>query len=347
MRMRTSLPSTLVCLTATAAGAVAQGVPQDVELSLDPNRIYVAARFSFNVSADLRNMAVVPNAPPEYDDVFVRPDISGSTGGLTWNWGYESADQLSDTVPGGSLNLHYVAGSPRDLTTQALDSDLTAGFEVGYGRQLGLIHVGPNRNMVWGVQAAFGSLDVNLESTSLITGNAARVTHQYNLSGVVPPLAPYSGSYEGPGPLLPSTFASSATDYLSASSTQHATLDAMVLGFKIGPFLEFPVHKRLSLQAGAGVAVMDVLAELTCRESLQLAGLTAPLLRDYQYEHDEWVFGFYASVGVGWALSDTMTVFAGAQYLGIDDVTVAGAAREATLKLNQSIEIVAGVRVSF
>jgi len=59
------------------------------------------------------------------------------------------------------------------------------------------------------------------------------------------------------------------------------------------------------------------------------------------------VFGFYASVGVGWALSDTMTVFAGAQYLGIDDVTVAGAAREATLKLNQSIEIVAGVRVSF
>lgn len=345
--MKNSLPISLACATAAAAGAFTKAAAQDIELSLDPNRIYVAARFSLNVSASLKNLPIAPNAPLDYDDGFVRPDISGNTGGLTWNWGYQSASQLTDALPGGSLSLNYVVSSPRDLTTQSLDSDLAAGFEIGYGRQLGLISIGRDRSIVWGAQAGFGSLDVNLDGTSLITGSAARVTDEYNLGGMIPPVAPYAGTFEGPGPLLPSAFASSVTNYPSATSSQTAQLDAMVLGFKLGPFIEVPVHKRLSIQAGAGVAVMDVLAELTCHESLGIDGMSAPLKYYYNYEHDEWVFGFYANVGLGWAINDTLTVFVGAQYMGIDDVTVQGGGREATLELSGSVEIIAGIRASF
>ncbi len=346
--MKTFSRSTFTSLAMIAATSVAvTSRAQDPELSIDLNRVSVAARFGFNISASLLNQAVTPNSPPDYTDGFVLTDISGNAIGKTWNWGYQTADQVADALPGGSIDFHYVAASPRDGTVEDMEADLAAGFEVSYGRQLGLIGIGQDRSMVWGVEVSFGSLDVNLESKNTCTGTATRVTHHYALDGVVPPVAPYSGSYEGPGPLLSSNFSSSSTSVLAATSTQTSRLDALLLGFKLGPFLEAPVYKRLSLQASAGLAVMNAMTELTCRESLVLAGLDEALAQDLKYEHDEWVFGFYGSLLLGYEINDALTLFIGGQYQVLDDVTVSGAGRESTLSLGEDFEVMAGIRATF
>jgi len=346
--MKSAFSFELVCLTAAVVGGqFGNCIGQELELSIDPNRVYVNARFSFNISASLKSIPIAPGAEPDYYDGFVQDDISGNARGLTWNWGYQTADQVGDSLPGGALSMHYFANSPRDGTSQTLDSDITAGFEIGYGRQLGLIRLGPNRSAVWGVQGGFGSLDINLDGSSLLTGNASLVEHVYALGGVVPPVAPYTGSFEGPGPLIPRTPASSATRTVEVSSQQSAQLDALVLGFKVGPFIEVPIYKRLSLHASAGAAIMDALAELKCHETMKINGTSTILERTFNYEHDEWVFGFYANLALGWSVTDTFALLLGAQYQGIDDVEIVGAGREAKLNLGESIEIIAGLRVSF
>lgn len=346
--MKASFSFELVCLTAAVVGGqIGNCIGQELELSIDPNRFYANARFSFNISASLKSLPIAPSAEPDYYDGFVRPDISGNAGGLTWNWGYQTADQVGDSLPGGALSMHYFASSPRDGTSQTLDSDITAGFEIGYGRQLGLIRLGPNRSAVWGVQGGFGSLDINLDGSSLLKGNASLVEHVYALGGVVPPVAPYTGSFEGPGPLIPTTPASSVTSAVGVTSQQNAQLDALVLGFKVGPFVEVPIYKRLSLHASAGAAIMDALTELKCSETMQIDGTSTILQRTFNYENDEWVFGFYANLALGWSVTDTFTFVLGAQYQGLDDVEVVGADREAKLDLGGSIEVIAGLRMSF
>ncbi len=92
---------------------------------------------------------------------------------------------------------------------------------------------------------------------------------------------------------------------------------------------------------------MDALAELKCHETMQIDGTSKRLQRSFSYEHDEWVFGYYANLALGWSVTDTFTFILGAQYQALDDVEVVGAGREAKLKLGESIEVIAGLRASF
>ena len=335
------------CVILVACAGLPTGCAQETELSIDRNRVTVMARFAFNLSADLRNINTPTPSPLKYDDGLVLPDISGSAGGTTWYWGYQSASQINESVPGGGLDLHYTAGSPGDGTTARLDPDLAAGFDLGYGRELGRIRLGRERSLAWGLQAGFGSLDVNLESNTKTAGFVQRVTDEYGLGGVLPPVAGYTNTFAGPGPLI-STNYTSTTANLPATSSQNTQLDSLVLGFKLGPFVEVPLYKRLSLQAGGGLAAMYVQADLRWTENLTLGGsglYTAPRTGDYQ--HEEWVLGYYANAGLVFALNPNLSLFGGVQYQALPDVKIAGGGKEATLHLSQTIEALVGIRASF
>src|SRR4051812_35483703 len=87
------------------------------------NRFFVGGRLHFNIKADLKTLPGGFNAGPDYDDGFVRTDISGNAGGKTWNWGYTSTNQLFGASPDRQLELHG-APSPRDGITERLEHDL-------------------------------------------------------------------------------------------------------------------------------------------------------------------------------------------------------------------------------
>jgi hypothetical protein len=65
------------------------------------------------------------NLPMIYDDGFIGPDISGSTDGLTWYWGYTNSSQIAAD---GTMLLHVI--KVRDARTIELTTDAysTAGI---------------------------------------------------------------------------------------------------------------------------------------------------------------------------------------------------------------------------
>lgn len=327
------------------AGLEAQAQDDFDDPTLDRNRVQVNARFAFNITAEFRNTALPLNTRPNYDDGFVLPDIGGSADGTTWYWGYTDASQAQ----GGNLDLHLVGGSPRDGTAEETDAGLQAGFEVLYGRVLGFIDLKGDRKIAWGVQGGFGSLDVNIEEDNTIGGDVVRSGDRYRLGNVTPPVAPYAGTFEGPGPLLSTQYTALPNETVAATSYQNAQLDSLVLGLKLGPFIEVPLSERFSVEVSAGVAAMDVLTTFRYTESLALTGVSGapPLPYEGDYDDSEWVLGFYGNVTVSYAVNYNLRLFLGAQFTGLDDVTVTGGTKEATLKLGQQFEILAGIRASF
>ncbi|MBM3878968.1 MAG: hypothetical protein FJ387_04515 [Verrucomicrobia bacterium] len=335
--------STLGAAAGLASAFGAEVLPFEDDVGVDRNRVFIGARFSFNIQAELRNGAVAANVPPAYDDGFVRPDSSGASGS-TWYWGYDRADQ----IVGDSLALSISTGSPRDGMVDTLQEDPQAGFELLYGRVLGRFGLGPATTITWGILGGFSSLDVLLEESDTINGTLSRTTDSYSLGGISPPPAPYAGTFAGPGPVIGSAAAASLTTTLPAWSATSAKVDALLLGFKLGPFVEVPIYRRLSAQLSGGLGAIYAQHELSFTETL---GLTAaggpPPARVGRFQDDAWLLGFFGQAQLEFRLGDTMSVFAGGQYRHLGDTSVAGGGKEATLDLAGTFEGIVGLKFSF
>lgn len=351
-----SRPSpTLAGLVLCALGATfGSGHAQDDDITLDRNRLWVNARFAFNVSARIRTLSPPPPAtPPLYDDGFVLPDSSGSTDGLTWYWRYDQPNQID--AAGTTLSLHRATGSPRTGTTETLEGDPHAGFELLYGHVLGFFNLSKTRQAAWGIAGGFSALDVNLERTSDVAGTVSRQTYAYSLGGTVVPTAPYSGTFSGPGPVLGTAGSPLVVPVpagpvnVAATSTQTSQIDALALGVKLGPFVELPISRRLSINVGAGLAAVDVLNTFSFNETIRLTGASGgpPSPRNEEYRHDEWLLGFYAQATISYAINYSLGVFAGIQYQNLGEATVTGGGKEAALDLGQAYELILGIRASF
>ena len=320
---------------------------QDDDITIDLNRIWVNARFAFNISAEFRTTSTPPlSTPPRYDDGYVLTDVSGSEDGKTWNWGYQSASQIS----GDNINFHVTTGSPFTGTSEEKSGDVQAGFEIVYGRVLGFFKLSEKRQVAWGVLGGFGTIDINIDGSATRSGTASRQTYQYSLGGIVPPVAPYSGSYEGPGPVIGVNSTGTSTSDVPLTSSQYVRLDSLALGFRLGPFAEVPLGRGFSLNLSAGVAIADVLNTFTYQETFSLPGAapgTPPPQQQEEIDHSAWLVGYFGNATLNYALNYNLTVFAGVQYQSLGDIDIPGNGRTATLKLGQVLEAQIGLRASF
>jgi hypothetical protein len=326
------------------AATLAHGQTELDDLSLSKNRVRISGRFGFDVSAQVKNLPPAGVTAGSYDDGFVHPDISGGAGGKTWNWGYANASQ----VVGDTLHFDRVESSPRDGTTDSLSKTPTAGFEILYGRELTRLRLSANSSAVIGAEVGFGTMDYNLSGGSTVNGTVTQTTDIYNLNGITPPLAPYAGTYNGPGPLLNLSPTSSSSGQLAASSSISERVRSLVYGFKLGPFVEVPLYKRLSLELGAGVAAVIADTELEFTETVSVpAGVNPLLLRGVKVNHSESLFGFYGTGSLAYEVGADIRIFAGGQYQHLGNASVTGGNKEATLKLGGTIEAVVGVSIGF
>ncbi len=335
-------PSLAACLAgALAPHSLAQGEDQD--LVLDRNRLMVAARFSFGVRMQVENLSVPPLPSGEYHDGFVRPDLSGSADGKTWYWGYQSDSQ----VAGDDLQMHQVIGSPSDGQSATSDNGLQAGFEVVYARELGRFNLG-KRRVPWGVEVGISSLNSKLETQDQFAGTVSVVTDSFHLNGVVPPLAPYSGTYNGPGPLLDTSPYASNPATASASSDVHSTVDSLLVGLKLGPFLEIPITPKINFNFSAGLAGLGAFTDFKFQETALVPSYPdLALSRSGEISKDSFVLGAYAEATFSYALSDFLSLYAGGQYQYLGDIHVSTGGKEATLQFDQAFEAVVGLRTSF
>jgi opacity protein-like surface antigen len=305
------------------------------------NRFSLGPRFALNINADFSNLGgVAPrngSQPGIYDDGYNLIDSSGSADGTTWNWGYDRPEQYADDA----IRLSQ-SSSPGALTAPKAGDDPHHGLELGYARELA--QWGPTR---WGLEAAFGYTAIRIRDTRALADDVVRVSDSFALDGVIPPLAPYRGTFEGPGPLL-STVPSSQTSFEAGAALVEGsrTLDTDLYAWRLGPYVELPLVDPVSLWIGGGLALAYLDSRFAYTETVSMPDVDS-IRRDGSQSKDGWLVGGYAAAGVAVALDANWSVFAAAQYQNLGRFSQETDGKRARLDLGQAIFVHAGLSVHF
>jgi hypothetical protein len=294
-------------------------------------------------------------ADRSYDDGYVRRDYgTGVWDNNTWYWGYKSGEQIAD----GQLLFHSrtssIVGdsfSPRDSYSLDLDDGMGAEARIG-GRVFGSNRV--RGSLVVGV--GFSSFDgsTGFEDLGYVRSyRAGRITDTYNLftdPGAVPP-APYSGTKEGPGYIIPnipvqrqiSSGRGSPATEIYHNVRQDVDVDLWVASFGLD------VRggcRTVSYVAGAGFSANFVGAD----SAFRLAATENGVVLDsacYSEDANAFEWGMYGEVGVVFHLSRRVSLGLRGRYdYMLDDAELSFSKTNAKIDLS-GFSALANLGISF
>lgn len=336
-----------LCLLVAATATTAVTTAGAQEFFDARNRLQLGGRVGFNLSVDFRNRGgVLPDTlgpatgggvDRDYADGFVRRDAAGNDGGKTWNWGYTRDAQVS--TDGSTLTQTGYTGNPyADSSDRSEDPQY--GAELIYGRILGEI-----AGAKWGLELGVNWSTFDVDDTSRLSGSITRVTDAYALDGILPPAAPYAGSFDGPGPLISDT-PTRTTATVGSVIDGARKLEGQLLGLRFGPMVDLPMGDWLSAQLSGGFAAGWLDAEFSYSETASAPDGTS-WSRAGNGSSDEWVFGFYARGQVTVQLNERLGIYAAIEYQGLEDATIDAAEQSARVQLDQGYYVSAGLSVHF
>lgn len=347
---RTAVAGAMFVMTVALPALMAQQGSVDQE---SPNRFHLNGRSLFNVSADFRHSRSAAETIPgvgvhgvnhTYANGYVNVDDSENAGNMTWNWGFQANGDGSSPVQGTSLNLRSGVRSPAEGRSHEESADPLPGFELGYGRVLKTFDL-HGRPLRLGIQGAFGMTFLDIRDRSTISGPTAGVIDTYDLGGLpIIPNAPYAGSSPVPGGPLPLLLPDSpaARAYQTATSKERMEVDGNLFGFKVGPFLELPLGKSVSVQMQGGFAAVLADGKFSWRESIN--GGAASSGSD---SRSAWLCGGFAEAELLLRISEHFDVSVGGGWQGLEDYSLSDEKRDAKVKLGGGIAAFAGIRYSF
>lgn len=248
-----------------------------------------------------------------YDDGFNLVDVSGNAGGLTTNWGFQDASQFD--AQAGTISLSTFEslsnGSVETSDGAHLSVQATAFYDVGELDGWSLSSENPAR---WGVRFDLGYQRIEIGDNSTLTTDLVQNTDTFALNGVIPPTAPFSGSFGDPGPLLSD---------LGGFSQQISTGGGVVNGnreieanlflLSLGPYVELPVTKKLSVTAQVGGTLGIIGGEFSFTSETSLPGGASQSAAGKESE-TEVLGGFYVGAGLNYALNENWSLSADARY---------------------------------
>jgi len=315
----------VLSLTVTLAAAAPFALHgEDLPENLD--RLSLGARFGMNFKADFRNntafraaggSAASPGAATggvdhNYDDGYVRLDSSGNAGGLTWNWGYQTASQ----VAGNTMQFHATqAGTPSSPGLSDATDDPQFGTELTYQRILGRL---PVTSGLWGFETGLGYTALSLQGDSSASRVDTTTTDTYQLNGVLPPSAGYNGTYTGPGALLGDTPTRASASSTTTLNT-HEKLSGNLYSIRLGPFAEWELAHKLSLAASVGLTLAPASVEYDFSEvTTTSAGVTT--VAGGHTDKNTFLYGPYVGVTLRYDFNPGCGAFVGAQFQSLNDL---------------------------
>ena len=344
----------LLCATAASAQQDQQGylhwdpfarvIRQDQQVYLDStNRVTLSMRFGLNIHAKFTGIGSTAGNG-YYDDGYVLKDSTDNYLGYTSYWGYNNANQYSQAANTFSFHKPSTTGIPSEIS----DSDNPyLGVELTYDRQLGVKE--DWHHMRYGVEGAVNYMKISMNNNS--SYNAAVTTDTYPFGGIAgqQPLPGYQGSFSGnPGdPVL----VASGNPTTTPGGTLQAqdNFDADLWGFRLGPYVEFPLSDKFNLHLSGGLAVGLLNGNGSWQEKLtlplSLGGSTITTSGSGNDFNALW--GFYAGANADYQFSEHWGIAAGVQFqdLGTYDHNFGG--RGVELDLSKSVFITIGLGYSF
>jgi hypothetical protein len=309
-----------------------------------PNWFSFGPQFGLNLNTRFKYLGNVNPASPgpatgggvnrTYDDGSVQVDSSGNAGGQTWNWGYQNAAQVQD----GTLAMHSSSAAANGTLNQ--NDDPHAGFDLAFGRNLGTVPGGR-----WGLQAAFDFTAISIHDNQPLAGTGTLISDAFSLGGVIPPQAPYAGSFNGPGPLLGDNPTRTTTPE-TVLITGRRTLDAQVYALRAGPYYEFFFSQRWSGRLGGGLALAVADTSYSYTETISFGG-GQTVNHAGSSEGVEFQAGGYLEGKLLYAMTPRMSLFAGAQYEYLGTFSRSAGNEQAQLDLSSTVYVLFGMQFNF
>jgi hypothetical protein len=310
------------------------------------NRFNLNSHIGFNIKTDFTQLgSVFPQTAigPErggvdhfYDDGFNRVDASGNAGGQTWFWGYQNPSQ----IVGDDILMSSTTTSPTSI--RGLSDAPHWGAELSYARELGW-----NSAYWWGVEIGLSWVNLDFSESRSITTHAERTVDAYSLGGIVPPTAPYEGTFSGPGPTISDHPQRSIQTLNNAAITDGSyDLDAYLYTLRLGLIYETPFTDWFTLQFGGGVLGAFVQSEFSFRESTSIQGLGSFHQSGSDRDRD-FLGGAYGRAGLGIHFSPKFMASLGVQYNYLGTFSQQVERRKATIDLKSALFVSLGLGVSF
>lgn len=311
----------------------------------DLNRFSLGARFGMNFKAKFNNPS--PNPGPAtggadhfYDDGYNLLDSSGNEGGVTWNWGYQNESQ----VVGDTIEFHVNDAASLYLpSSQGVKGDLQPGIELTYQRILSNCSSDPTCRL--GLEAGFGFTDLDIDDSRSATGLSTLTTDAYQLDGVLPPSAPYSGTFNGPGALLGDTPTTTFTSDIT-TVTRNQKLSGQIYAIRLGPFAEWNFTPNCSLSGSLGLTLAPACVDYEFSETSSLAG-GATTVASGHASATKLLYGPYVGATLRYDFASQWGVYAGAQFQSLNDLKQSIGARTARLESGATINLSLGVSWRF
>jgi hypothetical protein len=350
-----AIPLTGAVLFSTAVSA-----EQDKYTYLDStNRLTLSLRFGLNISGKFMGAggSFNPAAAPgngrrtpngdryNYDDGYVLKDSTGNALGLTTYWGYDNASQYNAGADTMSFDRSTATGIP---SAQNADANPYPGLELTYDRKLG--EKDNWHHMVYGVEAAANYMKFAFQSDNTYNATVTTTTDVYQLPGTTPPSAPFQGTFNGsPGgySLLEVPLISSSSVVIpGATLLSQNHFDANLWGFRLGPYVEFPLTEKLSLHISGGLALGLIDGNDSWNETMTIPTIGTTTSSGHGEAFDM-LWGGYLGADLNWQINRRWSIEGGAQFQDIGKYNHSFSGRVVELDLSRSLFVEVGVGYSF
>lgn len=336
-----AIPLTGVVLFGTAVSA-----EQDQYTYEDStNRLTLSLRFGLNISGKFMgaggglNPASLPNG--HYLDGYVLKDSTKDALGLTTYWGYDNTSQYNPVADTISYHSETASGIP---AAQNADANPYPGLELTYDRKLG--EKDNWHHMAYGFEAAANYMRFSFQAYNTFNTAVTTTTTIYQLPGTTPPPAPFRGTFNGsPGgysllevPAIGSSSVVTPGDTLLSQDR----FDANLWGFRLGPYVDFPLTDKLSLHLSGGFALGVIDGNDSWQETLTPGGTTSGGGEDFDA-----LWGYYLGANATWQINKRWSIEGGAQFQDIGRYNHSFQGRVVELDLSRSLFVEVGVGYSF
>jgi hypothetical protein len=280
-----------------------------------------------------------------YDNGFVRIDSSGNVGGTTWNWGYDDASQF-DPAGGGSI-AYSLSNSVADA--RATESGENAsGLEAFTYFDMGTATIPYLKDMgaTWGFRGGIHYARVDIGNSAALSSSTFVLTDRFNLGGVAPPPAPYSGSFVGPGPLISDSPVRSITPGAAAVVAGARELDVHLTTMSFGSYLEIPVCPHFSVLFEGGVNAAIASGEYDFTSATTIAGVGTVNSAGSDSSTDI-LPGIYLGLSGIYQINDNWALQASGRFQYLDDFTLGDNGSHAELSFGSTFLLSVGAIYTF
>ena len=306
--MRSLVPKILSA--SSLALSVAPALAQDSPYDLEKTGWYIRTGAYIQMGMKLSVGRMGPVAAPTsgiYDNGYVQPDISQGAQGLTWNWGYTDPNQVANgQIQYSRVDNLATVGSLNGFKDPSLfGPEILVGFDFYQFEML-------RKNAHFGFELGFRQGSYSGSDQASVGSDVVQQRDAYDLGGITPPLAPYSGSFATPGPLLSLNPTAQPPIASRATSSLSTSLAADFYTARFGAWLTYPLTQKWDLEASLGFTSIYAQGNATFVQNTTYVNPAIPgSLQSAQTSSGDWLPGGYMQVRGEYRVLPWLGIYAG------------------------------------